>query len=77
MMQRLMSDGYFLNASAYPAVPLGNAGVRFTQTLHHTPEQPVVSRRGSMLFVDFEDLGVAADVVVDLRDGATEIIPGS
>jgi len=75
MIQRLMSDGYFLNASAYPAVPIGNAGVRFTQTLHHTPEQ-FVGLLDAIAF-HLEDLGVAADVVVDLRDGATEIIHGS
>jgi len=75
MMQRLMSDGYFLNASAYPAVPLGNAGVRFTQTLHHTQEQ-FIGLLDAIAF-HLEDLGVAVDVVVDLRDRATEITPES
>jgi len=71
MIQRLMEDGYFLNASAYPAVPIGNAGVRFTQTLHHTPEQ-FTGLLDAIAF-HLQDLGAAADVVVDLRDGATEI----
>ncbi len=65
MIQGLMADGYFLNASAFPAVPVGSAGVRFAQTLHHTPEQFT----GLLDAIDsrLHDLGTRADVVVDLR----------
>ena len=66
MVQRLMADGYFLNASAFPAVPIGNAGVRFTQTLHHTQEQ-FTGLLDAIAF-HLHDLGTAPDIVVDLRD---------
>jgi len=39
VMHSVMADGYYVNASAYPAVPLGEAGIRFTQTLHQSDEQ--------------------------------------
>lgn len=34
--RQLMDDGYYVNPAAYPAMPLGSAGIRFTQTLHHS-----------------------------------------
>jgi 7-keto-8-aminopelargonate synthetase-like enzyme len=38
-MRKLMDDGFYVNPSAYPAVPLGDGGIRFTQTLHQSEEQ--------------------------------------
>lgn len=35
----VMDDGYYVNPAGYPAVPLGSAGVRFTQTLHQSEAQ--------------------------------------
>ncbi len=37
----LRAAGYFVNLSAFPVVPHGRAGIRFTTTLHHTPGQIV------------------------------------
>ena len=37
--QRLHADGYYANPSAFPAVPVRKAGIRFTNTLYHTDEQ--------------------------------------
>ena len=34
-----MDDGFYANPSAFPAVPMGKGGVRFTNTLYHTIEQ--------------------------------------
>ena len=34
----LMDEGYYVNPASYPAVPMGLAGIRFTQTLHQTDE---------------------------------------
>ncbi len=34
-----MGDGFYVNASAFPAVPRGQGGVRFTQTLYHSDSQ--------------------------------------
>jgi 7-keto-8-aminopelargonate synthetase-like enzyme len=39
MTRRLMDDGFFINPSAYPAVPRGYGGIRFTHTLHQTQDQ--------------------------------------
>jgi 7-keto-8-aminopelargonate synthetase-like enzyme len=38
MASRLMDDGFYVNASAFPAVPRGYGGIRFTHTLHQTEE---------------------------------------
>ena len=38
LVRDLMDDGYYTNPAGYPAVPLGSAGIRFTQTLHHTED---------------------------------------
>lgn len=39
MCRRLMGEGFYVNASSFPAVPRGHAGIRFTHTLHHTDDQ--------------------------------------
>ncbi len=31
LMRRLMGDGFFVNAAAYPVVPVGESGIRFMQ----------------------------------------------
>jgi 7-keto-8-aminopelargonate synthetase-like enzyme len=38
MAQRLMEEGCFTNLAHFPAVPMRQAGVRFTLTLHHRDE---------------------------------------
>jgi 7-keto-8-aminopelargonate synthetase-like enzyme len=37
----MLDDGYFINVSGFPVVPVGMAGIRFTQTLANTDEQIV------------------------------------
>jgi 7-keto-8-aminopelargonate synthetase-like enzyme len=39
LVRRLVADGYYVNPSAFPAVPLGSGGIRFTNTLYHSIEQ--------------------------------------
>ncbi len=39
MAATLRELGYMTNVSGFPAVPHGRAGIRFTTTLHHTPDQ--------------------------------------
>jgi 7-keto-8-aminopelargonate synthetase-like enzyme len=34
---RLLDDGFYVNLAIFPAVPMKQAGVRFTLTLHHKP----------------------------------------
>ncbi len=38
VVRGLMDDGFYTNPATFPALPLGSAGVRFTQTLHHSDE---------------------------------------
>ncbi len=37
VIDRLLSDGLYTNIGMFPAVPMKQAGVRMTLTLHHTP----------------------------------------
>lgn len=39
LTQRLMDEGFFVNIAAFPAVQMGESGVRFTNTLYHTDDQ--------------------------------------
>lgn len=66
MLQRLMADGYYLNVSAFPAVPLGHAGIRFTQTLNHTKEQ--VMGLLDTIAIHLADFEAGPEIIVDLRD---------
>ena len=68
MVERLMEDGYYLNVSAFPAVPLGHAGIRFTQTLNHTREQFVGLL--DAIQAHLVDFGIEPDIVIDLTQEA-------
>ena len=37
--RRMMDEGFYLNFSAFPAVPVGQAGLRLTHTVYHTRQQ--------------------------------------
>ncbi len=37
VVARLLDDGFYVNVAIFPAVPMKQAGVRFTLTLHHQP----------------------------------------
>jgi len=39
LLTSVKEQGFFLNGSAFPAVPWGHAGIRFTVTLDNTPQQ--------------------------------------
>lgn len=39
LAQRMMADGFYVNASGFPAVPRGMDGVRFTNTIYHSDDQ--------------------------------------
>jgi 7-keto-8-aminopelargonate synthetase-like enzyme len=39
MAQRLMNDGFYVNPSAFPAVPRNYGGIRFTHTLYQSNDQ--------------------------------------
>ena len=67
-IMRLMKEGYYLNAAVFPAVPLGDGGIRFAHTLHNTRDQIT----GLLEAISHHLPEVASDleIVVDLRDAA-------
>ena len=70
--QRLMADGFYCNYAAFPAVPVGHAGVRFTQTLYHS-EADIGAFLECMAGHIADVLGTAddgIDIIVDLSDTA-------
>lgn len=75
MILRLMADGYYLNAAAFPAVAPGDGGVRFAQTLHNSRDQ----LRGLLDAIEHHLplVASASDVVIDLTEEADLRIEGS
>jgi len=74
MILRLMADGYYLNAAAFPAVPIGDGGIRFAQTLHNTRDQ----LRGLLDAIErhLPLVGSEPDIVIDLAEGADALVEG-
>jgi hypothetical protein len=69
-----MADGYYLSIAAYPAVPIGQGGVRFNQSLHHSREQ--LTDLLEALARHLPEVGAEPHVVIDLRDEALALIEG-
>ena len=72
VVQRLMGEGYFINASVYPTVPMKRAGVRFAVTAAHRMED-IEGALGAMARIvpevlDEED--VSAVMLDELFDAA-------
>lgn len=71
--RRMISDGFYVNPSTFPAVPMGAAGIRFTHTLLHTEThvEQMLTRlalhRADLVddpehvVIDITDAGLAAD----------------
>ena len=73
--KRLLADGFYCNYSAFPAVPVGHAGLRFTQTLYHSRDDLVAfleSMAGHIADVVGED-DTGIDILVDLSDRADQL----
>ena len=66
LVRELMDDGYYVNPAGDPAVPIGSAGIRFTQTLHHTEED----LRGLIKAIARHMPAPEPEIVIDLRDSA-------
>lgn len=68
LLTAMKERGFFLNGSAFPAVPHGHAGIRFTITLDNSPkqiEEMLVSLNDARL-----ELFGETEVVLDLEEGA-------
>jgi 7-keto-8-aminopelargonate synthetase-like enzyme len=63
LVRDLMADGYYVNPAGYPVVPLGSAGIRFTQTLHQSEDQ----LRGLIAAIASHLPSAEPDIIVDLR----------
>lgn len=59
----VMNDGFYVNPAGYPAVPMGSAGIRFTQTLHQSETQ----LRGLIESIARHMPNAEPDVAIDLR----------
>ena len=64
--RRLLDDGFFVNPVSFPAVPLSETGIRFTQTLHH--DDDVLTRFLETFAAVLRDVRGEPDIVVDLRE---------
>jgi 7-keto-8-aminopelargonate synthetase-like enzyme len=61
--REVMNDGFYVNPAGYPAVPMGSAGIRFTQTLH----QSEGDLRGLIESIARHMPDTEPDVTIDLR----------
>ncbi len=67
----ILDDGFYVNPSGYPAVPVGSAGIRFTQTLHQSEDQ----LRGVIASIASHMPAREPEIVVDLRSDAPALDP--
>ncbi|MFP3915171.1 MAG: aminotransferase class I/II-fold pyridoxal phosphate-dependent enzyme, partial [Actinomycetota bacterium] len=63
---RMLEDGFYLNVSAFPAVPMGMAGLRFTHTLSNTDAQ--IHAMVERLAHHFREVVGDVDVEIDLTE---------
>jgi 7-keto-8-aminopelargonate synthetase-like enzyme len=73
MARRLMDDGFYVNPSAFPAVPRGFAGIRFTHTLHHSEDQ--IESLVSAIARHLADVVEEPEVAIDLTKESMPIPP--
>lgn len=71
LLRRLRDEGYYLNPSTFPMVPIGYAGVRFAQTLSHSDEQ--LNGLLDALGRHVPDLVDEIDITIDLRDDGLSV----
>lgn len=63
---RMLDDGFYLNVTAFPAVPMGMAGLRFTHTLSNTNDQ--IHAMIERLAFHTRDVIGELDALVDLNE---------
>ncbi len=68
MTRRLMADGFYVNPSAFPAVPRGLGGIRFMHSLHNTDEQ--IETLVALIAQHIPEVVDDLEVVIDLTDEA-------
>jgi 7-keto-8-aminopelargonate synthetase-like enzyme len=66
LARRMMDDGFYLNFSAFPAVPVGQAGLRLTHTLYHTVDQ--IEAMIESLARNFRFVSGGTEIIFDISD---------
>jgi len=68
LARRMMDDGFYLNMAAFPAVPVGQAGLRLTHTVYHTSQQ--IEAMIESLARHVRAIVGTPEIVIDLTDQA-------
>ena len=66
LTKRLMADGFYVNTSAFPAVPRGYGGIRFTHTLYQSEDQ--IGSLIESMAQHVPDILAEPEVVIDLTE---------
>ena len=66
--RRMMDDGFYLNFAAFPAVPVGQAGLRLTHTVYHTADQ--IEAMIASLTRNFRAVAGDPEIIFDISDRA-------
>ena len=66
--RRMMDDGFYLNFAAFPAVPVGQAGLRLTHTVYHTADQ--IEAMIESLTRNFRAVAGDPEIIFDISDRA-------
>ncbi len=74
MMRRVLDDGFFVNVATYPVVPVGQGGIRFIQSLHHSRDE--ISDLLEALSYHYLEVTEEPHIVIDLRDDALAELEG-
>jgi len=72
LLYKLKAEGYYLNPSTFPMVPIGFAGVRFTETLYHSDEH--IDGLLDALGRHVPDLVDDVDISIDLRNEESTVL---
>ena len=67
LCRRMLDDGFYLNVSAFPVVPVGQAGLRVTHTVYHTDHQ--IEAMIESLARNYQAIG-KPEIIFDISDDA-------
>ncbi|MGH8926811.1 MAG: aminotransferase class I/II-fold pyridoxal phosphate-dependent enzyme, partial [Acidimicrobiia bacterium] len=70
LARRMLDDGFYLNFAAFPAVPVGQAGLRFTHTVYHTSQQ--IETMIDALAHNVKEVTGGIEITIDLSDAAAQ-----
>jgi 7-keto-8-aminopelargonate synthetase-like enzyme len=68
LCRRMMARGFYLNISGFPAVPMRQSGVRFTNTMNHSDDQ--ILRMIEALRFELAQMTGDAEIEIDLTEAS-------